>query len=208
MRGLIVGFILAVPVGPIAILCMRRTIVSGVSVGFATGLGGAVADGVYGALAAFGVSAVADFIGHYRTEFRLGGGIFILFLAWQTATSHPRPPERAATRSTRIEALITGFVLTLTNPMTIVGFAAVFAGFGVGGALGNTPAATLLVLGVIIGSAGWWFALCSFVAAVHHLISDRLLHIINIWAAGALALCGVYALITGIMGLPGALLHL
>jgi hypothetical protein len=66
----------------------------------------------------------------------------------------------------------------------------------------------LLVVGVIVGSAAWWFALSSFVAAVHHLISDRLLHVINLWAAGALALCGVYALATGIMGLPGVLLHL
>lgn len=176
--------------------------------GYATGLGGALADGIYGALAAFGVSAVSDFLDAYRTTFRLFGGAFILFLAWQTATSEPRPPARMAKRGTRVEAFATGFLLTLTNPMTLVGFAAVFAGFGVGGALSHSSAAALLVLGVIIGSASWWMALSSFVAAVHHLISDRLLHIINLGAGAALAVCGIYALATGLMGLPQALMHL
>jgi threonine/homoserine/homoserine lactone efflux protein len=161
-RGLVLGFSIAAPVGPIGVLCIRRTLADGRWIGLATGLGAALADGFYGAVAAFGLSAVTDLMVGQKTWIRLLGGLFLLYLGVTTFLA--RPAERAATvqGSGLVGAFASTFALTLTNPMTILSFVAVFAGLGLGtGAAGAE--AVLLVLGVVLGSALWWLTLSALV---------------------------------------------
>ena len=158
LEGVIIGFAIAAPVGPIGVLCIRRTLADGRASGFVSGLGAATADAVYGALAAFSLTLVTGFLLGGASWLRLIGGVFLLFLGAKTVFT--RPAERAAPARGvgLLGAYASTFVLTLTNPTTILSFAAIFAGLGVGGA-SDALSAVLLVLGVFLGSAAWWLVL-------------------------------------------------
>ena len=130
-RGLVIGLAIAAPVGPIGLLCIRRSLADGFPLGFLTGLGAAAADGVYGAIAAFGLTAVSSFLVAQQRWLALGGGLALLWLGWQSIR---RPPADTAAdgggNTSRAGAFASTFVLTLANPATILSFVAVFAGLG------------------------------------------------------------------------------
>ncbi len=200
VRGVAIGLAVAIPVGPIALLCMRRTLGCGFPTGFATGIGAAAADLVYSAIAAFGIGAIESVLLEYRTFLSFAGGLFLLALAGRTAL-HKATIVREVNASVRgvINAMISGFALTATNPLTILGFVAIFAGFGVGAGLTDFSRAVALVLGVLTGSTLWWLALTGIVARIRHLFSSRTLQSLNLAAAAAIAAFGVYELIVGLM---------
>lgn len=158
LKGMAIGFAIAAPVGPIGVLCIRRTLAGGFSTGFVTGLGAATADAAYGSIAAFGLTAVSDFL--IGRQFWLGliGGIFLCYLGIRTFMSRPAEQEAKVHQHGRASAYVSTLFLTLTNPATILSFIAVFAGFGLGASL-DYPAAGALVLGVFTGSALWWLIL-------------------------------------------------
>lgn len=167
LKGLILGLSVAAPVGPIGVLCIRRTLAKGRLVGLATGLGAAAADGMYGAIAGFGLTAVTTLLTSHQSTLRLVGGAFLLYLGATTLLS--RPADRAAEAEGQglLGAFASTFLLTVTNPMTILTFMALFAGLGGG----TSPAsAGLLVLGTLVGSGLWWFLLSGGVS----LLRDRL----------------------------------
>jgi threonine/homoserine/homoserine lactone efflux protein len=156
IKGLIVGFALAAPVGPIAALCVQRTITQGWVYGAASGLGAALADAMYGALAALGATYISQILMTERVALqRMGGGILILLgiRLWMT-----KPAERKAEtdRKGLLGDFISTLVLTLTNPMTFVAFAAVFTAFGIHAAHGDTFLTAELIAGVFTGSLLWW----------------------------------------------------
>jgi threonine/homoserine/homoserine lactone efflux protein len=156
----ILGFAIAAPVGPIGVLCIRRSLAEGRALGFASGLGAATADAVYGAFAGFGLTVVTSFLVNQQTWLRPVGGAFLCYLGIRTLLARPAG-EKTAVREKRgglLGAYASTFLLTLTNPMTILSFAAVFAGMGAG-AGGNGASTALLVLGVFLGSALWWLLL-------------------------------------------------
>lgn len=159
LKGCVLGLSIAAPVGPIGVLCIRRSITEGRLVGFVSGLGAATADACYGVLAAAGLTVVAGFLVRQQTWLGLVGGVFLCWLGGSTFRS--RPADHAASADARGlgSAYFTTLALTLTNPMTIVSFAALFAGAGLGDAAGSPAAAALLVAGVFVGSAGWWLVL-------------------------------------------------
>ena len=166
LKGLVMGFSIAAPVGPIGVLCIRRTLGDGFPHGVVSGLGTALADAIYGCIAAFGVTAVSDFLIGSQLWLRLVGGVFLLYLGYSTFRSVPA--EKAATAGGGglgglAGACTSAFFLTLTNPMTIVSFAAVFAGLGLGSAPGSRASAALLVFGVFAGSMLWWLFLSGMV---------------------------------------------
>jgi threonine/homoserine/homoserine lactone efflux protein len=199
LRGIAVGLILAIPVGPTAILCMRRTLERGARFGFATGLGASLADGFYGAVTAFGIAAIQTFLGHHFVSVRLVGGLFMLGLAVRLVLSSGAPKKPVIEKSTSgraVAAMVSGFLLTVTNPMTLFGFAAIFTFFHVSIGRAYADPDTFLVLGVILGSALWWFGLTLGVRRLRHLLSDQALHRINLSAAAFLAIFGAYALWT------------
>jgi threonine/homoserine/homoserine lactone efflux protein len=163
-RGLVLGFTIAAAVGPISLLTIRRTLAHGRIYGLASGLGVALADATYGGIAAFGLTAITSILVEWRTVLGLVGGLFLLALAWRTLTSRPGDVAAAEDRPGLMGAFVSIFGLTITNPMTILSFAAIFAGLGVVGRGGADAA--LLTLGVFCGSASWWLILTWIVAAL------------------------------------------
>jgi threonine/homoserine/homoserine lactone efflux protein len=206
IKGLVLGLSIAAPVGPIALLCLRRTIESGFAAGFAGGLGTATADALYGGVAAFGLTAVWAFLVSQEAMLRLAGGVFLLWFGASILRS--RPAERAAAVRTGgglAVAYLQTFALTLTNPMTILAVAAAVTGLGLAGgagdgggaAVGYGPA-TALVAGVFLGSTLWWALLSGAVSLGRRRMTGRALLRIN--RAAGLVLMGFGAhLVLGLL---------
>jgi threonine/homoserine/homoserine lactone efflux protein len=200
LRGFAIGLAVAIPVGPIALLCMRRTLERGFLFGFGTGLGAAIADLFYASIAAFGISAVEEVLLEYRTALSLIGGIFLLVLAARTAAGKGVvESKRSHTAASVVTAFVSGFVLTATNPLTVLGFVAIFAGFGVGKGLTDTNRVIALVIGVTIGSILWWMTLNGIVARIRHFFEPKTLQRVNLAAGAIIAAFGFYELTVGIM---------
>jgi len=159
LEGLIIGFSIAAPVGPIGILCIRRTLTRGRWTGFISGLGAATADACYGGVAAFGLTFISGLLLKNQVLLRMAGGIFLLLMGARILFSHQSHKEIKRGSEGFIGAYLSTFFLTLTNPMTILSFAAIFAGLGIAGMGKNYFLATLLVSGVFVGSALWWLIL-------------------------------------------------
>ncbi len=200
LRGLALGFAIAAPVGPIGVLCIRRTLADGRVVGFVTGLGAATADACYGAVAAFGVSAVSSVLVGQRLWIHVIGALFLTWLGLRTLLATPAParatplsPAPAAhTRRGLLGTWVSTLGLTLTNPTTILSFAAVFAGLGIGGA--GPVAAGLTVVGVFLGSALWWLLLSGGVSLLRARFDARAMRAVNIGSGLALLGFAVFAL--------------
>ena len=204
VRGLVLGFSIAAPVGPIGVLCIRRTLAEGRVAGLVTGLGAATADALYGAVAAFGLAALTNALVTHQHAVRLVGGAFLLVLGVRTFLATPASHAAGAGGMTLASAYASTFVLTLTNPMTILSFAAVFAGLGFGAGASNTGAAVQLVLGVLVGSALWWLALSGAVGALRSRFDVRALQWVNRVSGLVILGFGVFALASLIMPRGGA----
>jgi len=184
--GVVIGLFVAVPIGPVNLICIRRTLAFGPLNGFASGLGAAIGDTVFAIVTGFGLTAIAQWIEGYRAYIELIGGAMLIYFGIHTflAKVEARLPDSLASkergRSTLVRAMASTFALTITNPATLLGFAALFAGLG--GIAGGHPsfiAASFVVIGVGIGSALWWFALTTFVGLFHHSIKDSTMTLIN-----------------------------
>ncbi len=198
-RGLILGFTIAAAVGPISVLCIRRTLAEGRLVGLASGMGVATADATYGAIAAFGLTALTDLLIDWRRALGLVGGSFLLWLAWKTIRSVPG--EAATTGGAGRRGLVGAYLsilgLTLTNPLTILSFAALFVGLGVPG--GDAAGATALTLGVFTGSAAWWVVLVTVVGAVRGRLTPAGLRRVNVASGTLIGAFGIVALLSALM---------
>ena len=160
LKGIAVGFVIALPVGPVGVLCVRRTIFEGRWSGFLSGLGAASADTVFGMIAGFGLTVVADLLFKYQDWLRAGGGIFLIYLG---VTALMKGGERTKASDKSAESLFRAyastFVLTITNPVTILAFLGIFAAVGFTGAEATIGRAGMLVAGVLLGSLVWWLGL-------------------------------------------------
>ncbi len=179
LKGLIIGLSIAVPVGPIGILCIRRTLAQGRMNGVLSGLGAATADALYGAIAGFGLTFLSNFLIGQRIGLHLIGGGLLCILGVKTFLSKPAEPGTSVEGASLWNAYLSTFFLTLTNPMTILFFAAVFAGLGVVGASDHYVSAGILVLGVFIGSAMWWVILSGFTGLLQRLFHVKGLQWLN-----------------------------
>ncbi len=200
LKGAAIGLSIAAPVGPIGLLCIRRTLTEGMMVGLATGLGAATADAAYGAITGFGLVAVTDALFNWQTPLRLIGGLVLLWLAGVTLRA--RPPEQGANAPTArglIGAYGTTVMLTLANPATIISFTAVFGALGLA-ETGAVPAlsAASLVLGVFLGSALWWLCLSVGVALFRRRVTPAAMLLINRVSAAVLAGFAVVALVAAL----------
>jgi threonine/homoserine/homoserine lactone efflux protein len=179
LKGLLLGTSIAAPVGPIGILCIRRTLAEGRASGLVSGLGAATADAVYGCVAAFGLTLISNLILGLRFWLNLAGGAFLCYLGIRTFLARPAEEAAPAGDSGLLRAYLSTFVLTLTNPMTILSFAATFAGLGLSGVSGGYGASLALVCGVFTGSALWWLLLSGGVSLFRARFDARALRWLN-----------------------------
>ena len=161
LKGLIIGFSIAAPVGAIGVLCIKRTLTQGQLAGFVSGLGAATADGLYGCVAGFGLVFVSQFLTAQQFWLRVIGGVFLCYLGVKTFLDKPVKESILVHKSSLLNAYFSTFGLTLINPSTILSFAAIFAGLGLTNTNGS---AALLIAGVFLGSAAWWLILSSSVS--------------------------------------------
>jgi threonine/homoserine/homoserine lactone efflux protein len=196
IKGLVIGFSIAAPVGPIGVLCIRRTLAEGRAAGLLSGLGAATADAIYGFIAAFGLTYLSNLLMGYQTWIRLVGGLFLSYLGLRTYFSRPAENPAWAEGQGLVGAYASTFFLTLTNPMTILAFTAVFAGLGIGSATGDYPSATLLVLGVFGGSATWWLILSGGVSVLRSKFTPRAMDWVNKLAGIVILGFGVVSLLS------------
>jgi threonine/homoserine/homoserine lactone efflux protein len=196
LRGWLIGFAIAAPVGPIGVLCIRRTLAEGRWIGFLTGLGAATADMLYGAVAAFGLTAIQELLLRLQLWLRIIGGLFLLYLGIRTFILPPATRSGAQTAPPRSAWRAYGSTvgLTLTNPATILSFTLVFAGLRLGDVGTSYGSAALLVAGVFLGSASWWLLLSAGVGLFRDRVDGVWLRWINRLAGMIICAFGVAAL--------------
>lgn len=192
-KGLIIGLSVAAPVGPIGLLCIQRTLNKGRKSGFFSGLGAATADTIYGLIAAFGLTFISNFLISNQTLIRLVGGLFLIYLGIKTFLSDPARDAAKSNEGNRIlDDYLSTLFLTITNPMTIMSFLAIFAGLGLGNTKSNFSA-VIMVLGVFSGSALWWFLLSNCVNLFKNKIGTKALKYINMISGSIIIAFGVIA---------------
>lgn len=196
LRGLIIGFSIAAPVGPIGALCIRNVFAKGWILGFITGLGAATADAIYGCIAGFGLTAVSDFLIDRQILLRLIGGAFLCYLGIKTFVSKPTQQAALIQSKTFANTYASTFFLTLTNPITIISFVAIFSGLGATSIDGNYFTASLLVLGVFTGSVFWWLLLSSGTALMRTKFTSRMLKWVNRVSGVIITAFGLLALLS------------
>ncbi len=195
-RGLAVGFTVAAAVGPISFLTIRRTLAHGPLYGLVSGLGVALADASYGAIAAFGLTAVTSVLVGARVALGILGGAFLVWLAIRTIRARPAAVAEVEDRPGLGGAFLSIYALTMTNPMTILSFAGIFAGLGLAGH-GGTEAA-LLTLGVFLGSTLWWVGLTAVVGRLRARVTPRGLAWVNRISGAVLLVFGVAAILVAL----------
>lgn len=198
LKGMILGFSIAAPVGPIGILCIRKTLQFGRFSGLFSGLGAAFADSIYAVIAAFGLTVISNVLLAEQFWFRLIGGIFLLFLGWKTFVAKAATDSKHVPHTTLLNDFISTFFLTITNPMTILSFLAVFAGLGLSSVHGDYLQAGGLVVGVFLGSAIWWLLLSEGVTLFRKKVSEKVMIWINRVAGVIIVGFGISALLSTI----------
>lgn len=196
IRGLIIGVSIAAPVGPIGILCIRRTLTKDHLTGFISGLGAATADAIYGCIAGFGLTLISNALIEHKFWIRLIGGIFLCYLGIRTFFSKTAKDAKVSDRRSLIGSYASTFFLTLTNPMTIISFTAIFAGLGIGSTGGDYISSSFIVVGVFAGSSLWWLTLSTIVSVFRKDLSEKSLLWINRVAGIIIFGFGIYALIS------------
>lgn len=201
LKGIILGFSIAAPVGPIGILCIRRTLQFGRLPGLFSGLGAAAADVIYACVAAFGLTFISNILIAGQFWLQLIGGVFLLYLGWKTFFAKVNDRTMEVTHTSLAEDFVSTFFLTMTNPMTILSFLAVFAGLGLSSIESTYFEAFSLVFGVFLGSSAWWLLLSEGVTLFRKKVSDKVMRWIN-RLAGLIIICfGIAALTTIFLGL-------
>ena len=188
VRGLIVGFLLSAPVGPIAVLCVQRTLTMSRLTGFLSGLGAALADAVYGFIAALGLTLISKLLTEHRNWMQVVGGAFLCIVGVRTFFAKVVERKAAPRWPGLVGAFFSAFFLTLTNPMTFVALAAIFASVGLGSVRDNRVDMGALVLGVFLGSALWWTILVGCAHALRSKMTIERLGKLN-RVAGVIVFC-------------------
>lgn len=189
-QSFILGLGIAMPVGPIGVLVIRRSLTEGRNIGIVSGLGAATADGLYGLIATLGLGLIASFLGGIQFWTRLVGGVFLLYLAWQIYSSKPAT-KAAQTKSATglLGAYFSTLLLTFSNPATILFF------FGVVSSLQIQGAGWAVVLGFFLGSAAWWITLSTVSSILGERLNQKALRVVNIVSSIVILGFAVYALL-------------
>jgi threonine/homoserine/homoserine lactone efflux protein len=198
IKGFVIGFSIAAPVGPIGILCIQRTLSGGNIQGLATGMGAATADALYGFIAAFGLTFVSNFLVDQSIWFRIIGGLFLCYLGIRAFLRKFQERTVSVPNSTILSAYGTTFFLTLTNPMTILFFAGIFAGLGIVSESIHYASAGLMVIGVFSGSGAWWLLLSGATGIFRNKISGGKLALVNKISGFIIVVFGIIAILSAV----------
>ena len=199
LRGIGIGFVIAAPVGPIGLLCIRRTLRDGWQMGLATGLGAATADATYGLVVAFGIGAITRFLVSNTLALHIVGGLLLIVLGvFGLRAARHGAPHRVVevTAQGLLKAYAATYLLTLSNVGTIFSFMAVIAAFS--GPDSGAASGFELVAGVFLGSTSWWLVLVGVIARLHRALPPKLMHGIEIAAGILLCVFGVLVILSGL----------
>jgi threonine/homoserine/homoserine lactone efflux protein len=202
IEGAIIGFLIAVPVGPAAALCIRRSITVGATAGYLTGVGAALGDAVFGAVAAFGLSFVEKFVAEHEAWLRGIGGVVLVVMGWSTMrhrlrrVGDPVADDREHQIATHFHYTSSSFFITVFNPLTVMAFGAAFAGRDLAGVGGSLPDAAILVTAVFCGALAWWAILCTAAVAMRQHFTGTGILWLNRIAGVVILAFGVVALIS------------
>ena len=218
LSGMVMGLVAAVPIGPVNLICIRRSFAFGPVNGFVSGLGAALGDGVFAAIMGFGLTWIAQMIEGYAQIIELIGGAMMVWMGYKTYVSPPfaRNVDDKACKADKegtnlFRAILSTFVLTVTNPVTLLSFGVMFAGLGgLAGGAGSFNDASFVVAGVVGGSAGWWLALTTVIGLFHTRIDEKAMRIINRTCGVLVMVCGLAVLVRlaliyvapGFLGMP------
>lgn len=195
LRGFIVGFLAAVPIGPVNVLCIQRTLSRGRLIGLVSGIGAATVDAFYGGAAALGLTMISEIISRYEEVLRLAGGLFVFSLGIGTIMSKPRALQEEEHESGLLSAYVSMFLITLANPTTIFSYGVLFAGIGTIHALHGIKNAFLIAPGVFLGSALWWIILTGAMDMLKYKMNERYLKWLNRIAGGIVTGFGLLILL-------------
>jgi threonine/homoserine/homoserine lactone efflux protein len=204
IEGFAIGFFIAVPVGPAAALCIRRSITVGAMAGYMTGIGAALGDAVFGAVAAFGLSIVQEFVAKRETWLLAIGGLGLVIMGWTTMRQRPRSVgdpvrnDREHRVTTHLHYASSSFFITVFNPVTVMAFGAAFAGRNLAGVGASLPDATLLVAAVFFGALGWWTVVCFGSAALRTTFTEKGLLWLNRMSGSVILGFGLLAMISAL----------
>jgi threonine/homoserine/homoserine lactone efflux protein len=197
IQGVLIGLVVAVPVGPLGLLCINRALAMGPWCGLSSGLGVATADALAAGIAALGISLVSGFLSDHQTVLRLVGGMFLCYIGFRIFTTEPvHQPAKSGTVNGVLGAYASTFLLTFSNPVTILSFFAIYAGWHVESLSGHYLGAAILTMGVFIGSALWWVALFIGLTAFRERFNLRVLWWIHRISGAAIAAFGVVLLLS------------
>ena len=209
LSGVIMGLIAAVPIGPVNLICIRRSFAYGPVNGFVSGLGAALGDGIFAIITFFGLTWIAQLIRSYDSVIEIVGGALLVWFGIHTllspVTGRMEEGDKNDTgASTLARAMASTFALTVTNPATLIAFASMFASFrALVGGTSSYADASLVVAGVVGGSAGWWLCLTAVIGLFHTRITDTTVHIINRSSGALVAIFGLAVLIHVVMKVLG-----
>lgn len=193
LRGMVIGFALAAPVGPVGVLCIKRALVNGRLAAFCAGLGAALADTIFGAVAGLGLTVVSSFLLSHQLAIRLVGGSFLIFVGIRGYGQKPSAADEDMSSSGMVRDFLSSFMLAISNPATILAAIPVVAAVGAQG-LRDADSATWLVTGVFSGSTSWWLLLSGAAGAVRSRFSPKILHLLNRISAILLTVTGIFIL--------------
>ncbi len=201
ISGVAIGLIVAAPIGPVNLICIRRTLAFGPINGFMAGLGAVLGDGIFAIVTGFGLTAIAQWIEGYSVYLQVGGGILLISFGIHTYLTLPDPKlkEEAKSKASEPNSLMrvgaSTFALTITNPATLFGFTALFAGLGgLAGGDATFLETSVVVGGAVAGSTLWWFTLTTVIGLLHAKIDAKVMRVINHASGFAISLFGLAVL--------------
>jgi threonine/homoserine/homoserine lactone efflux protein len=194
LQGILMGLVVAVPVGPLGLLCISRALALGPTYGLFSGLGVATADALAAAIAALGITLISGFLSEYQIILRLIGGAFLCYLGYAIYMTEPVTQAPIKDINGLLSAYATTFFLTFSNPVTVLSFIAIYAGWHMPSMDGEYIAAATLTIGVFVGSALWWIALFIGLEAFHEKFNLRFLFWVHRVSGAIIAVLGVVVL--------------
>lgn len=198
VKSVLIGLAVAAPLGPVGALCIQRTLAQGMLAGLAGGLGTALADALYASLAASGFAAFSSILTPFNQPLRLVGGAFLIWFGWQSLRQRPAQATAPLKAGDHAGTLGATFLLTMVNPATILFFAAIFAGLGLGEMVSGVEAA-IVVGGVFLGSMGWWLVLSGGVSLLKRRLPDGFAKGVGFFSGLIIMAFGMGAIISGLL---------